>query len=383
MQSPVSFSRTRDCGNHVRVLAQTESGPTESERWAWVAGLFEGEGSVIVSPGPGKACQRRLDITNTEQDILEQAIEFSGLGRVIADQARRPGWKQRLYWTVTAWREIEEVANRLYPFLGRRRRRRIADLFDHAPAYVMELAADGRRRRIKLGQLRDPETSTDEPTSDDWWAWAAGLFEGEGSAICRPMSYRRRGLQRRLQVPMSDEDVLLRLRDVVGAGSVRPLKARAQPGAGPRKPMFRWTCSKWSDIERIARRFRPFLLSRRAQQVDWLLSNPIGPRGWANRTYCRRGHPISGPDADVYRYGSERQCRKCHAEDYRVRRQARVRRVAKGEAIELGPRAPKMCKRGHPLEGPNADVYLYYGWRQCRPCDRERDRLARTRGLRC
>jgi len=383
MQSAASFSRPSDCGKHVRVLAHKESVPTESDRWAWVAGLFEGEGSVIVSAGKGRAYRRRLDITNTERDILEQAIEFSGLGRILAQRiGRRPAHhKQRLYWTVTSWREIEEAANRFYPFLGRRRRARVGDLFDRPPAYVMDLAADGRRRRVRLEMLRDPRTKVCEPTTEEWWAWSAGLFEGEGSAVCRPVSYRRGGRQRRLQIPMSDEDVLLRLRDVVGAGSVRPMKTRAQPGGGPRKPMFRWTCSKWSDIERIARRFSPFLLSRRAHQVDWLLSNPVGPGGWANRTHCRRGHPLSGPEADIYRYGGERQCRKCHAAGYRVRRQARVRRVAKGEVIELDAGAPKLCKRGHPLEGPDADVYVYYGWRQCRPCDRERNRLARASGL--
>lgn len=383
MQSAASFSRLRDCGNYVRVLAHTERAASESERWAWVAGLFEGEGSVILSATGPKGYQRRLDITNTERDILEQAVEFAGLGRILADLTeKRPAHhKQRFYWYVSAWLEIEKVANRLYPFLGRRRRGRIGDLFDHAPAYAMDMAPEGRRRRVGLEKLRDPRTSTYEPTDEEWWAWAAGLFEGEGSAVCRPMSDRRRSLQRRLQISMSDEDVLLRFREVVGAGSIRPEKTRRQPGGGPRKPMFRWTCSRWTDIERIARRLYPFLLTRRAQQVDWLLSNPVGPKGWASRTHCRRGHPISGPDADVYRYGGARQCRKCHAEDYRVRRRGRVRRVAKGEAIEVDTRAPKVCKRGHPLEGPNADVYVYYGWRQCRPCDRERNRLARARGL--
>lgn len=383
MQSPASFSRPGDCDKHVRVLAQSERSATESQRWAWVAGLFEGEGSVILSATRPGRYQRRLDITNTEWDILEQAVDFAHLGRIIADPSRkRPAHhKQRLYWYVSAWREIEEVANRIYPFLATRRRGRLGDLFDHAPAYVFDLAQDGRRRRVKLEQLRDPRTSTYEPTNDEWWAWAAGLFEGEGSAVCRPMSYRRKGLQRRLQISMSDEDVLLRFREVVGAGGIRPLKPRKHTGGRPQKPMFRWTCSKWSDTERIARALYPFLLSRRRQQVDWLLSNPIGPMGWASRTHCMRGHPISGPDADVYRYGGARDCRKCHAEGYRARRERRMALVAAGQTIEPGVRAPKVCKRGHPLEGPNADVYVYYGWRQCRPCDRERNRVAKSRGL--
>jgi hypothetical protein len=366
----------------VRVLAwASDRSLTESELWAWVAGLFEGEGSIILSANGPNAYQRRLDITNTERDILQQVIGYSGLGRIVADRTeKRPAHhKQRLCWYVASWREIEEVGNRLYPFLGSRRRGRLGELFDHAPRYVMDVAADGKRRRTKMQHVRDPRVSRREPTNDEWWAWAAGLFEGEGSAICRPMSQRRNRLQRRLQIPMSDEDVLLRFRAVAGAGVVRPLKPRKRPG--PQKPMFRWTCSKWSDIERIARAIYPFLLSRRRRQVDWLLSNPIGPKGWASRTHCKRGHPISGPDADVYRYGGARECRKCHADGYRARRKYRMERVAAGQTIEPTARSPKSCKRGHALEGPNADVYVYFGWRQCRPCDRERNRLARLRGL--
>lgn len=246
----------------------------------------------------------------------------------------------------------------------------------------MDTAIDGKRCRVTLQHVRDPRTEIRKPGSDEWWAWAAGLFEGEGSAVCRPMSQKRRGLQRRLQVPMSDEDVLLRFRDVVGAGSVRPTKIKPTTAKGNlRKPMFRWTCSKWSDIERICLRFYPFLCARRKEQVDWLLAHPIGPMGWASRTHCVRGHPISGPDADVYRYGGARQCRKCHAEGYRTRHARRVAQVNAGLPIEVNQHVRLTCKRGHPLEGPDADVYVYFGWRQCRPCDRERNRLARLRGL--
>jgi hypothetical protein len=381
MQCRVSFSRCADCDSYVRVLVQAASSATELQRWAWVAGLFEGEGSVILSADGPTRYQRRLDITNTERDILEQAIEFSGLGRIAADMTRtRPAhYKQRLYWFVSAWREIEEVANRTYPFLGGRRRARLGELFDHAPASAMELSGHGNRRRLKLTVLRDPRTITRQPADDEWWAWAAGLFEGEGSAVCRPMSRRRKGLQRRLQLPMSDEDVLLRFREVVGAGSVRRIKTRLLTDKGnPRKPMFRWTCSKWSDTERIARAFYPLLCARRRRQVDWLLAHPIGLMGWASRTTCIRGHPISGPDADIYRYGRARQCRKCHAEGYRARRAQRVALVAAGEDIKL-MRPAKVCKRGHPLDGPDADVYVYYGWRQCRRCIRERKRVGRSR----
>jgi hypothetical protein len=158
MQSPAAFSRLGECGNYVHVLAQPELAPTESERWAWVAGLFEGEGCVTLS-ATGTTYQRRLDITNTERDVLDQTVEFAGLGRIAADSHKRPGHhKQRLYWYVSAWREIEEVANRIYPFLGRRRRSRLggSSTTHRRLRSIWTLTDDGDARRSRHCPIPGP-----------------------------------------------------------------------------------------------------------------------------------------------------------------------------------------------------------------------------------
>lgn len=349
------------------------------EDYAWVAGLFEGEGSIICAKArKGLGLQRRLEITNTERDILERALEIIALGVIRVDNRknRPPNHKVRLYWQVSRWSDILTVLAMIYPFLGNRRRVAALRLLRHPPAYVIDPES---RKRVSVVPTIEP--SNREPTAAEWAGWAAGLFEGEGSAICAPMGPKRAGVQRRLQVPMSDRDVLERLRNVLGAGTVRVSRRASSGEANRRKTMFVWTSSRWTDIERIARDFYPYLLSRRRRQVDYLLAHPAGLPGWASKTTCRRGHPLSGPEAQIYRYGNRRECRPCHALGYRERIGRRRAMQATDVASLVSPNRPRpaACKRGHPLEGPFADVYLYFGWRQCRPCQRIVRRNARAR----
>jgi hypothetical protein len=346
-----------------------------------VAGLFEGEGSVICArTSKGSGLQRRLEITNTERDILGRALGFIGLGVIRVDNRknRPPNHKVRLYWQVWRWPDILSVVAMIYPFLGNRRRVAMRRLLLNPPHHLVDPLS---RKRVTVVPRLVP--SEREPTEAEWAAWAAGLFEGEGSAICAARGGKRAGLQRRLQVPMCDRDVLEKLRKVLGAGKVRVSRRAKVDGSERRRTLFVWTCSKWNDIERIARLFYPYLLVRRRHQVDYLLAHPAGLPGWASKTTCTRGHPISGPDADVYRYGNARQCRPCHAMGYRERKRRRAAAPADSSS-EMGTSRPRAttCKRGHPLEGPLADVYVYFGWRQCRPCQRIVRRNSRAQRVR-
>lgn len=44
----------------------------------------------------------------------------------------------------------------------------------------------------------------------------------------------------------------------------------------------------------------------------------------ARREVCKRGHPLVGPEADVAMRGRSRQCRACIRENYREKRSARI-----------------------------------------------------------
>lgn len=342
---------------------------TEGEAIGWVAGIFEGEGSAILLR-VGSGWRRRLRIANTERDVVERALRILGAGRVrLADRSwRDQRWKPELWWEADRWLDIERVSGLLYAFLGQRRRSAIDAIYDHPAKRAL---VDGHY--LTVDSVVDPRETLREPAPAEWWAWAAGLFEGEGSAICRPTSQRRgKQLQRRLQVALSDREVLERFVSVVGTGKVRALKDRGLTRKGNSyKAMFIWTCSRWLDIERICARFGPFMGARRTEQIAVLLAHPAGPIGGRPPTHCKRGHPLIGPNADVYVYGRERQCRKCKA-------------LAYASLKAGGPRASRPrqlhCIRGHPLSGDDADVYEWRGLRQCRPCASAARAARRRRG---
>ena len=83
--------------------------------------------------------------------------------------------------------------------------------------------------------------------------WAAGLFEGEGSMSNKP----------RLELSMTDFDVVEKFRDVVGFGF---LKERTQSGLGS-KPLLRWRLYKKDHVRYVLGKMLPFFGNRRAYKA--------------------------------------------------------------------------------------------------------------------
>lgn len=92
-------------------------------------------------------------------------------------------------------------------------------------------------------------------------AWAAGLFEGEGSIV--PHRQARNGV--RLQVQMTDHDVLARLQQVLGGKIYGPYRY-AQPDGFDRKQSWIWT-SDGADVDAIMREMQPWLGERRVARA--------------------------------------------------------------------------------------------------------------------
>lgn len=79
-------------------------------------------------------------------------------------------------------------------------------------------------------------------------AWAAGIFEGEGS--CRYLNYldkhtgwRNCGIA--LVVRMKDEDVIRRLKAIMQVGSVKPT-----PEKGKSYVMWKWGVYNYADVKK-------------------------------------------------------------------------------------------------------------------------------------
>ena len=89
-------------------------------------------------------------------------------------------------------------------------------------------------------------------------AWAAGLFEGEGSIT----NNRTRA---KLNLAMTDKDVVEKFASIIGYGNVNPKKNHKKPSHW--KDQWEWSVGKQSEVRRILSLLLPYLGNRRAYKA--------------------------------------------------------------------------------------------------------------------
>lgn len=95
-------------------------------------------------------------------------------------------------------------------------------------------------------------------------AWAAGLFEGEGSfSFARPGNGHIYG-RAAATIAMTDDDVMRRFASIVGLGKVNGPRARREP---ERKPMYWWSVTSFEQVQAVLAMFWPWLSERRRSQA--------------------------------------------------------------------------------------------------------------------
>jgi hypothetical protein len=109
-------------------------------------------------------------------------------------------------------------------------------------------------------------------TDAEDFAWACGLFEGEGSIRNHLDANSKRNV-RRLALGTTDLDVLERFQSIMGGSILRT--AHCRPGY---KPVWRWQLTHWDDLEPLLRRMLPYLGIRRRAAAEALLANPPSRR---------------------------------------------------------------------------------------------------------
>ena len=118
-------------------------------------------------------------------------------------------------------------------------------------------------------------------------AWAAGLFEGEGTMLVQQMPLKYGDIGRevvRLRIRMTDRDVIEKFAGIVGCGKTSG--PEMFPGRMNSKPQWRWDTAKEGDVRMLLTVFMPHLGKRRrarAEEVIQRLDNrrpalPKGPR---------------------------------------------------------------------------------------------------------
>jgi hypothetical protein len=98
-------------------------------------------------------------------------------------------------------------------------------------------------------------------------AWAAGLFEGEGSAVVCFQRLKRGSSERgkpylQLTLSSTDLDVLQRLQRLVGGRLNGPYQ-----WGDKRKPIWRWQMTGQKEVDRVVCLLFPWLGARRQWQV--------------------------------------------------------------------------------------------------------------------
>lgn len=98
-------------------------------------------------------------------------------------------------------------------------------------------------------------------------AWAAGLFEGEG---CIFLSNNPNGSkQARLEIRMTDKDVLERFCEIVGRGEVKSRDYDQAPNS--LKRVYKWGVYDCDSVRRILAMLLPYLGNRRSKKAYHVL----------------------------------------------------------------------------------------------------------------
>lgn len=95
---------------------------------AWLAGLYEGEGSLFFSRG-----YPQLTIAMKDSDVIERVYRLTGFGKIYVMDPKGPD-ADKEYALSYRWRSncrphIKMFFDAVWPYLGRRRREQAAMLY--------------------------------------------------------------------------------------------------------------------------------------------------------------------------------------------------------------------------------------------------------------
>lgn len=100
-------------------------------------------------------------------------------------------------------------------------------------------------------------------------AWAAGLFEGEGSITARAYQTKKYGLTHQIAMELvtSDLDVIEKFIRIVGCGTVNPYNKGIKGTLPHHKQCYCWGLTQRSEIRRLMDLFIPHMGMRRCMKM--------------------------------------------------------------------------------------------------------------------
>ena len=226
--------------NEITRLLSTGLQWSEAARFAWIAGLIEGDGCITK--------QRRWPVVELGTTDPEVARRFADIvGAPMWGPYPRPGrWNPLWRARVTGRERLIDLYIRLEPFLGVRRR--------------------GRFQEVLLGVDEGQRMNSWQPQGWEWNAWAAGLFEAEGCISATARSPR-------LILECGDEDAVARFATIFGGPVLGPYQRGLTKAGMPRRPTYRWQVGGLARCVAVATRLRPWLSERRRSRLRELVDD--------------------------------------------------------------------------------------------------------------
>lgn len=132
---------------------------------AWLAGLFEGEGSMYIAKNGGT----RLAIGMTDRDVIERvnALVPCTQIQVVHPKPVRPEYSQpktRYNWRISDPVKVREVLELLLPWFGRRRSARAQEVLAHLDSRRGNF--HGRKTHCAKGHPYDESNTYIRPNSN-------------------------------------------------------------------------------------------------------------------------------------------------------------------------------------------------------------------------
>lgn len=166
-------------------------------------------------------------------------------------------------------------------------------------------------------------------------AWFAGIFDGEGC-----ISIAKNG-NVRLQVGMTDRDVIERLEALFPSSGGISVKHPKAPDGRPYKTQYLWRLSNPEGVREVLSAIQPWLGQRRTakagEALEFLANRPGNFN--ANKAHCAQGHPYSPENTYLDPDTGYRNCRTCRA---RWAQEARARKP-EGWRWRGAPRSCEFC----------------------------------------
>lgn len=293
----------------------------DSTEFAWAAGFFDAEGWAAAVRHSGRA--RTYPVARINQadpsgmpEVLERFHAAVGVGRV-AGPVRAPGRVDLYRWEATSNTDVSAVHTAMCAWLS------------------------GVKRAQFHAALGVDDAVRPEPSGNELLAWAAGLFEGDGSTCLARHRTHEGYLTAEVSITQASScgrpEVLTRFQVAMGAVG-RTYGPYAGRGRG--EPIYRYKALRLADAEHVLRSLWPWLGSvkriQAASVMATVAAQPALPRGnpaWgSHKTRCVNGHDYTIARVRPYRArsgGTERraskQCLACVREGARRRREHEAR----------------------------------------------------------